>query len=320
VQEDSSHYDQHAYKSAINQSQDILYIPIPVNVNGTTPACPTPVQKLGLETFTNNAGYPSDRSQYQSLINTYAKDQYFHGSGYVDRIYTSDGSNNNPYHSGTDDSYLAVFAGYIYFPVAGIYKFGIDGDDALEFFIDNVFVTGWYGGHGRSNRARYVKYVEGTQGWHKIAYHMEEGSGGDNYYLYWQRADQSSIVVTPASALFHCVPTIIKSSSVVSDPINGTSNPKRIPGAIIRYTLTSKNLALIRFKNVKLKDTLPSDLEWVANTLKITTPSVNSGSQKSLTDASDADEGTFDGTKTEINCGILQSDKECIVVFDAKVK
>ncbi len=35
--------------------------------------------------------------------------------------------------------------------------------------------------------------------------------------------------------------TISKASSVVSDPVNGTSDPKRIPGAIIEYEITIAN-------------------------------------------------------------------------------
>ena len=34
---------------------------------------------------------------------------------------------------------------------------------------------------------------------------------------------------------------IVKTSAVVSDPVNGTTNPKLIPGAIVRYTITVTN-------------------------------------------------------------------------------
>ena len=35
--------------------------------------------------------------------------------------------------------------------------------------------------------------------------------------------------------------TITKASAVISDPSNGTTNPKRIPGAVIEYTITAAN-------------------------------------------------------------------------------
>ncbi len=38
-----------------------------------------------------------------------------------------------------------------------------------------------------------------------------------------------------------CPPTITKLSTLISDPVNGATNPKRIPGAIIEYTLLVTN-------------------------------------------------------------------------------
>lgn len=35
--------------------------------------------------------------------------------------------------------------------------------------------------------------------------------------------------------------TVAKTSSVVSDPVNGTSQPKRVPGSVLRYTVTVTN-------------------------------------------------------------------------------
>lgn len=38
-----------------------------------------------------------------------------------------------------------------------------------------------------------------------------------------------------------CPPTITKVTALISDPVNGTTNPKRIPGAIVEYTLLVTN-------------------------------------------------------------------------------
>ncbi len=35
--------------------------------------------------------------------------------------------------------------------------------------------------------------------------------------------------------------TVIKGSAVLSDPVNNVTNPKRIPGAVIEYSITSAN-------------------------------------------------------------------------------
>jgi uncharacterized repeat protein (TIGR01451 family) len=43
--------------------------------------------------------------------------------------------------------------------------------------------------------------------------------------------------LTPTAALL----SFIKDSAVICDPVNGTSSPKRIPGAVVRYTITVTN-------------------------------------------------------------------------------
>ena len=49
---------------------------------------------------------------------------------------------------------------------------------------------------------------------------------------------------------------ITKSSIVISDPVNDTTNPKRIPGAVIRYCFTVDNTGEGDADDVKIKDTL----------------------------------------------------------------
>ena len=56
--------------------------------------------------------------------------------------------------------------------------------------------------------------------------------------------------------------TIAKTSAIVSDPVNGTTNPKFIPGAIIAYTfaVTNTGPAAVDSNTVWLIDTLPAQL------------------------------------------------------------
>jgi hypothetical protein len=56
--------------------------------------------------------------------------------------------------------------------------------------------------------------------------------------------------------------TIVKSSTVLSDPINGATNPKMLPGAIVRYTLTVANSGTSTVDNnsIFILDTLPSQI------------------------------------------------------------
>lgn len=231
-----------------------------IDLPGTITTC-TKIQKIGLSTYdtTGYNSYPNNASQYQTLINSYATTSHLFGSGYLNNITVSSGSNNNPY--GADEHYLALFKGYIYLPSTGIYKFGIDGDDAVEVYIDDTLITGWYGGHGRANHARYIKYVNTTAGYHKIEYHMQERTGGDSYYLYWQPPSGNSIVIVPASQFFHCIPSISKISCVTDDPVNSTSNPKRIPGATIRYAIEVKNDTDNAIDSTRVNDSIDSNFD-----------------------------------------------------------
>jgi len=56
--------------------------------------------------------------------------------------------------------------------------------------------------------------------------------------------------------------TISKTGVLVSDPVNGTVNPKYIPGAIVRYTFTVTNTgpSTVTNNSVWLIDTLPNQL------------------------------------------------------------
>jgi len=56
--------------------------------------------------------------------------------------------------------------------------------------------------------------------------------------------------------------TISKTGTLVSDPVNGATNPKYIPGAIVRYTFTVTNTgpSSVTNNSVWLIDTLPNQL------------------------------------------------------------
>ncbi|MDN3645677.1 hypothetical protein QWY75_05585 [Pontixanthobacter aestiaquae] len=57
--------------------------------------------------------------------------------------------------------------------------------------------------------------------------------------------------------------TVTKASTIVSDPINGTSNPKAIPGALVEYCIVVSNgPGAATATGVNVADTLPVDLEF----------------------------------------------------------
>lgn len=92
--------------------------------------------------------------------------------------------------------------------------------------------------------------------------------------------------------------TMAKTSAVISDPVNGTTNPKAIPGAIVEYTVTITNNAAAtgNATNVSISDSLAAMvgagyISYNAGSLNITTPGLYSGVTTTLTDAISADEG-----------------------------
>ena len=58
--------------------------------------------------------------------------------------------------------------------------------------------------------------------------------------------------------------TTVKSSTVLSDPVNGTTNPKLIPGAVLRYSINISNSGSLGVDTgtVFILDPLPTTLEY----------------------------------------------------------
>jgi len=60
---------------------------------------------------------------------------------------------------------------------------------------------------------------------------------------------------------------VTKTSSVVSDPINGTTNPKAIPGAIIEYEITVENTGTSSATSVTVTDSVPANTVFVVGSV-----------------------------------------------------
>ena len=61
--------------------------------------------------------------------------------------------------------------------------------------------------------------------------------------------------------------TVTKVSSVLSDPVNGTTNPKAIPGAVIEYCILVSNTGTNTLNSVVASDTLPANFTYGAGTM-----------------------------------------------------
>ncbi len=60
--------------------------------------------------------------------------------------------------------------------------------------------------------------------------------------------------------------SVVKSSRIISDPVNGTTNPKAIPGAVIEYCIAVSNAAdAATATAVNVSDDLPADVTFAEN-------------------------------------------------------
>lgn len=82
--------------------------------------------------------------------------------------------------------------------------------------------------------------------------------------------------------------SIVKSAVVSSDPMNGSTNPKAIPGATIGYTIAVTVTGSGTAGGVVITDPIPANSTYTADTLKL--------NGVALTDASGDDVGDVGGT------------------------
>lgn len=118
---------------------------------------------------------------------------------------------------------------------------------------------------------------------------------------------------------------LTKTSIVVSDPLNGTNNPKRIPGSIVEYQLEAKNLNTIAGENIVINDDLTKEIDtlsefnWQGN-IRVTSPNINGGLEMTLTDTSGDDDGEFQNNIVTVRCGDISNTAPCLVKYEIEIK
>ena len=116
---------------------------------------------------------------------------------------------------------------------------------------------------------------------------------------------------------------LTKLSTVISDPINLLNFPKRIPGAIVRYTVKAENSHATAGENIIITDNLSStisagQISWQGN-ITVASPNINGGSTTALTDPSGDDQGEFVGNTLTVRCGNISNSDPCIVKYDVQI-
>jgi len=99
--------------------------------------------------------------------------------------------NQTPYSGFTGDGFTIVIAGYFIPKQSGTYTFSIEGDDAVDLFINNNYVVGQYGGHGMSAIGTHygaISLIAGKK--YSFRARMQEGAGGEALQLFWKKPSE----------------------------------------------------------------------------------------------------------------------------------
>ncbi len=148
--------------------------------------------------------YLYNHAEYDEMEANFATSDYLFGAGKVESINTT-GRDNNPFDPDPDDKYLTIFEGYIYIPEAGTYSFAVNGDDAVEVIIDDLYY-GWYGGHGADGTDHNFQIDFEKKGYYKLKFRHQEWQGADSYQFYWKQPGSDRYEIVPYENLFYCAP------------------------------------------------------------------------------------------------------------------
>lgn len=131
------------------------------------------------------------------------------------------------------------------------------------------------------------------------------GQGGGNAVVGSTGADADAggfLLVNAASV------ALVKTATV-QDPFGGTTS---VPGSIITYTLTATVSGTGTLNNMAINDPIPASSQYVAGSLTLTAAP--------LTDATDADQGNFNGTRISVALGNVAAGQSRVVTFKVKVQ
>lgn len=92
--------------------------------------------------------------------------------------------------------------------------------------------------------------------------------------------------------------SVTKISSVLSDPVNGTTDPKAIPGATVQYCILISNAGSGTATNVSAVDSIPAGVTYVAGTMR---SGSNCSSAATIEDDDNADVGEPDPVQASIS-------------------
>ena len=256
--------------------------------NGSTPTGWTIGQDNIGTNAPNNEVHPTGGEGNTVMVNDSSVDntahtgKAFHVHGYRDRD-ESDSKKEHVYlektftvpssNFGTVDYFLKIQAfddinyDYIVMSING------QAIDHTQLSISNSKITVQSDKYGKSQG--YSTTVVDS-GWTKASLSLASYSGnnitvrishyfaGDNSYRSWELIDDfewsinSSITLGSQETPPEAIMNISKRSCIITDPVNGTTNPKRIPGGTIRYAIEVSNSGSSDATDVTTTDNISS--------------------------------------------------------------
>lgn len=127
--------------------------------------------------------------------------------------------------------------------------------------------------------------------------------------------------------ILFCRPTTTlattKTSRILNDPINGTNNPKLIPGATVEYCIQIKNTGDTEASNISAADVIPGNTTYVANSMisgqNCTSAATAEDDNNFGTDESDPFGASVSGANITMTAGSLNAGTTMAVKFQAKI-
>lgn len=191
-----------------------------------------------------------------------------------------DANGNNAYDSGTDTGTyideLAADATRSVFIVSTIPLAQLNNDIAALTLVAQVAVGGTSSSQGSDITTDDAASADNPATIQNV-FRDDAGDNGDALRN-GRHADTERYLVQVASL------TVAKTSVVISDPVNGSTNPKAIPGARVRYTITVTNSGATAATSVSLTDPIPANTTFFAGSIL-----VNGVAQSDAADSDDAE-------------------------------
>src|SRR5262245_4420776 len=267
----------------VDRKIDMTLTPVPVALTNVTPGTTGNVIAF---TLTNTSNAPLDFSTAVANRANGTADPY--GGATADSFDPTnqsfaDNDGSGTYVAGTDTSAtvtnLAADANRLIFVVSSIPGGQASGTVAV---VTLTATATELGGAALSQSAGAD--VAGT-----VQTVFADGAGDTDAARDAAFSDSSGFLVQGATV------SVTKTEALLSDPINGGTNPKHIPGAIVEYTVTVTNAAAsaLPATSVTLTDVLPANVTFQPNSYAAAQGIQVGGTPK--TNAADADGADYNG-------------------------